>query len=147
MPFIFLLFFFSLSWSALSPVDCTVKNPCPSDYDNLSTNADFIASANASPCVRPCITSGYTTFYCLWDLQANNWVFSAVEINFCIPSQPSSSSASSLSPSELSSSSDDSSHGNDFDFNEVKRGFNDFNDIFVLIFACFLLVKLIWMAK
>ena len=40
-----------------------------------------------------------------------------------------------------------SSSGNDFDFNEVKRGFNDFNDIFVLMFACFLLVKLIWLAK
>jgi len=52
-----------------------------------------------------------------------------------------------IPPSSSSFASSSSGNGNDFDFSEVNRGFKDFNDIFVLIFACFLLVKLIWMAK
>jgi len=35
----------------------------------------------------------------------------------------------------------------EFNPDNVIRGFADYNEIFALIFACFVLVKLVWMAK
>jgi len=54
---------------------------------------------------------------------------------------------SSSSQQYSSTSSECPSGNNDFNFENVMRGFSDYNDVFVLMFACFLLVKLIWMAK
>jgi len=48
---------------------------------------------------------------------------------------------------EISSSSSEECTNDGFNPDNVLRGFTDYNDIFVIIFACFILVKLVNMAK
>jgi len=54
---------------------------------------------------------------------------------------------SSSSQQYSSTSSECPSGNNDFNFENVMRGFSDYNEVFYTIFACFILVKLLNLIK
>lgn len=167
MPFIFLLLFASFSWSGIGTCGepCVGSSVLGGDVSNTGglCFTSGAVSARYDNLVHACEVKGLYNGYCICIAATycpGYYMIRGACESSPPPPQLSSSSASSpplpelsssaivVVPPFFSSSSDGSSgNGNDFDFNEVKRGFSDFNDIFVLIFACFLLVKLIWMAK
>jgi len=60
---------------------------------------------------------------------------------------PFSSFSSSSSQRYSSTSFECPSGNNDFSYENLKNGFSDYYEYFFILFSCFILVKLIWMAK
>jgi len=164
MPFIF-LFLFSFAWSEIG----TCGEPCKGssvlggDVSNTGGLCFTLGAVSAryDNLVHACEVKGLYNGYCIciaatycpgyYMIRGSCSDTSSVVVP---PPEPSSSSSapppppvsSSSPPPEYSSTSTDCP-GNEFNPVNVLNGFRDYWDIFYLIFACFILVKLLNLIK
>jgi len=169
MPFIF-LFLFSFAWSEIGTCGepcrgsvvyggdvsyggglCFTEGAVFTRYDNLVSSC-HASGYEANYCI--CIAASYCTGYYMIRGSCSELSFSSSSV--FVPPVSSSSSASppppvssaSPPPPDYSSGSEEcSSNDNDFNFDNVMRGFADYNYFFFMVFACFCLVKLVNMIK
>jgi len=158
MRFVFVLFFFApLAWSEISNcgTDCTGNGISGGNAGNGLCYTESIVFSSYDGLVSDCRLAGGDPDYCICRAVSycpGNYMIRGSCRDSPFPPPPVSSSSSEavvIVPPVISSSSAGGSTGNgngfEFDFNEAKRGFTDFNDIFIQIFACFLVIRLLRM--
>jgi len=160
MPFIFLFLFASFAWSQ----DCTENNPNCSSLSTIAGQATTLSAlrnlcTTSGGLIQNCQKAGKVNDYCIFQVSANNYHVrgtcfvapppppSSSSVSVVVPPDPPPPPVSSASPPLEYSSTSWDCPSNEFNPVNVLNGFSDYWEVFYLIFACFILVKLVNMIK